>query len=166
MTVAVQTQVIDIVVTGLTKTGKTALIDAICKDIDAVDNWHTGQVEIEAGLSAQFLEPPPMTKFDYLWLRDTIAEVAVPGFIVLCDSTRPDQFTEMFAILQTIRAIHPDTPIVVAANKQDLPDAWGADDIRLGLGIPADIPVVPCVATDPQQVKDVIIKLLYAIWEE
>jgi signal recognition particle receptor subunit beta len=49
---------------------------------------------------------------------------------------------------------------VVAANKQDQPNAWSQDDLRLALDIPPEIPVVPCVATDKESVKRVLVALL------
>ena len=45
------------------------------------------------------------------------------GFIVMVDSTRPETFREARSILETFRAYAP-TPYVVAANKQDMEDAW------------------------------------------
>jgi signal recognition particle receptor subunit beta len=76
----------------------------------------------------------------------------------------PEYFGEAISILQTIRAYHEDVPCVIAANKQDQPHAWSANDVRIGLGIPGDIPVVPCVANQFKSVRDVVIELLYKIF--
>ena len=56
------------------------------------------------------------------------------GFIVMVDSTRPETFREARKILETFRAYAP-TPYVVAANKQDMPDAWDLEDMRIALRI-------------------------------
>ena len=38
-----------------------------------------------------------------------------------------------------------------------------AEDIRVGLGIPNSILVMPCIAHDRNAVKDVVVQLLYQI---
>jgi signal recognition particle receptor subunit beta len=86
------------------------------------------------------------------------------GFIVLIDSVRPETFREARRILEVFRGYAP-TPYVVAANKQDLPDAWSAEDLRIALKIAQEIKVLPCVATDKESVKNVLLELLYSILE-
>ena len=87
------------------------------------------------------------------------------GFIVTVDSTRPETFREARSILETFRAYAP-TPYVVAANKQDLPDAWEIDDIRLALRLSSNVKLLPCVATNKETVKTVLLELLYSILAE
>ena len=74
------------------------------------------------------------------------------GFIVMVDSTRPETFREARSILETFRAYAP-TPYVVAANKQDLPDAWELEDIRLALRLSSKVKLLPCVANKKETVK-------------
>jgi signal recognition particle receptor subunit beta len=100
-----------------------------------------------------------------MWLREVMSRIRATGFIVMVDSTKPQQFGEFLSILYTIRGYHHDAPLVVAANKQDRPRAWGAEDIQMGLGI-RDIPVRPCVASDPELVRDTVIELLYQVMDE
>ena len=59
--------------------------------------------------------------------------------------------------------IHSAVPYIVAANKQDLEDAWPAEDLRIVLRVEPDIKVVPCVATDKESVKQVLLELLFSI---
>jgi len=87
------------------------------------------------------------------------------GFIVLIDSARPETFREARRILEVFRGYAP-TPYVVAANKQDLLDAWSTEDLRIALKIPNAIKVLPCVATGKEYVKNVLLELLYSILEE
>ena len=54
-------------------------------------------------------------------------------------------------------------PYVVAANKQDEPDAWKPDEVRLALRLPREIKVLPLVARDRDQVRNVLLELLYTI---
>ncbi|MFN2290824.1 MAG: GTP-binding protein, partial [Anaerolineae bacterium] len=57
------------------------------------------------------------------------------------------------------------TPYVVAANKQDMEDAWSPDDLRIALRVRSDVKMLPCVATDKESVKRVLLELLYNIME-
>jgi signal recognition particle receptor subunit beta len=60
---------------------------------------------------------------------------------------------------------YAETPYVVAANKQDLPDAWSPGDVRIALRIDKNIKVLGCVARDKETVKEVLLELLYSILE-
>jgi hypothetical protein len=52
---------------------------------------------------------------------------------------------------------------VIAANKQDRPNAWSPEELRLALRQPPHIKVVPCVANDRESVKGALLELLYII---
>jgi signal recognition particle receptor subunit beta len=86
------------------------------------------------------------------------------GFIVMVDSTRPETFREARSILETFRAYAP-TPFVVAANKQDMEDSWEIEDVRHALRLDKETKLLPCVATERETVKKVILELLYSILE-
>lgn len=87
------------------------------------------------------------------------------GFIVAVDSTRPETFREARSILETFRAYAP-TPYVVAANKQDMEEAWDIEDMRHALRLDLKVKLLPCVATDKTTVKNVLLELLYSILAE
>ena len=87
------------------------------------------------------------------------------GFIVMVDSTRPETFREARSILETFRAYAP-TPYVVAANKQDKEEAWDLEDMRHALRLESKVKFLPCVATDKNTVKSVLLELLYGILAE
>jgi hypothetical protein len=53
----------------------------------------------------------------------------------------------------------------VAANKQDVQDAWSPDDLRIALKVRPDVKLLPCVAVDKESVKGVLLELLYTILE-
>jgi signal recognition particle receptor subunit beta len=55
---------------------------------------------------------------------------------------------------------------VVAANKQDQPDAWALDDLRIALRLDPNVKLLPCVAVDKEKVKTVLLELLYSILAE
>jgi signal recognition particle receptor subunit beta len=83
----------------------------------------------------------------------------------MVDSARPETFREARGILQTFRAYAP-TPYVVAANKQDQDDAWEVDDLRIALKLDQKVKMLPCVATNKDAVKEVLLELLYSILDE
>ena len=85
--------------------------------------------------------------------------------MTLLEQIPTETFREAKSILETFRAYAP-TPYVVAANKQDHPDAWSADDLRIALRIEEGVKLLPCVAKDKESVKNVLLELLYSILEE
>jgi signal recognition particle receptor subunit beta len=87
------------------------------------------------------------------------------GLVILVDSTRPETFRETNRIIDFFIS-YRDTPYVIAANKQDKPNAWSPDELRLALRLPAQIKVLPCVASDRESVKNVLLELLYVILQQ
>jgi signal recognition particle receptor subunit beta len=83
----------------------------------------------------------------------------------MVDSTRPETFKEARSILETFHAYAP-TPYIVAANKQDVADAWEVEDIRLALRLDPSVKILPCIAKKKSSVKTVLLELLYAILDE
>jgi signal recognition particle receptor subunit beta len=86
------------------------------------------------------------------------------GLIVLVDSTRPETFRETNRIIDFFTG-YRDAPFVVAANKQDHENAWSPDELRLALRLGPDVKILPCVATDRDAVKNVLLELLYVIMQ-
>ena len=82
-----------------------------------------------------------------------------------CPWTECGTFREARSILETFRAYAP-TPYVVAANKQDREDAWDLEDMRHALRLESKVKFLPCVATDKNTVKSVLLELLYSILAE
>ena len=54
----------------------------------------------------------------------------------------------------------------MAANKQDVTDAWDVQDMRHALRLDAGTKILPCTATDKKKVKSVLLELLYSILDE
>jgi len=175
------TQTVKMVITGPYASGKTEFIRSI-SEIDvvstekevtpgtaealvktdttvAMDFW---RITIDDELVLYLFGTPGQRRFDFMW--EILAE-GMLGFVVMVDSTKPETFREAKAILETFRAYAP-TPYVVAANKQDLDEAWPADDLRIALRIEENVKLLPCVARDKDMVKTVLLELLYSILEE
>ena len=88
-----------------------------------------GRITVDDDLVLYLFGTPGQKRFDFMW---EILSEGMLGFIVMVDSTRPETFREAKGILQTFRAYAP-TPYVVAANKQDMEDAWTVEDLRIAL---------------------------------
>jgi small GTP-binding protein len=172
-------QTVKIVVTGPFSAGKTAFIQSV-SEIDVVSTekkisseaekikeqttvaMDFGRITVDEDLVLYLFGTPGQRRFDFMW---QILSEGMLGFIVMVDSNRPETFREARSILQTFRAYAP-TPYVVAANKQDCDDAWELEDMRVALRLDPKVKFLPCVATDKEMVKKVLLELLFSIQEE
>ena len=172
-------QTVKMVVTGPFNAGKTAFIQSVSEiDVVATERKITSEIEkvketttvamdfgritVDDDLVLYLFGTPGQKRFDFMW---EILSEGMLGFIVMVDSTRPETFREARSILQTFRAYAP-TPYVVAANKQDVSDAWELEDMRLALRLDPKIKLLPCVAHKKESVKTVLLELLYSIMAE
>ncbi len=171
-------QTVKMVVTGPFSAGKTAFISSV-SEIDVVSTERKissdaervkeettvamdfGRITVDDDLVLYLFGTPGQKRFDFMW---EILSEGMLGFIVLVDSVRPETFREAKHILEVFKS-YATTPYVVAANKQDLPDAWSPDDLRIALKIERDIKVLSCVSHDKESVKQVLLELLYSILE-
>lgn len=172
-------QTVKMVVTGPFNAGKTEFIRSVSEidvvsterkistDAERVKDQTTvamdfGRITVDDNLVLYMFGTPGQRRFDFMW---EILSEGMLGFIVMVDSTRPETFREARNILETFRAYAP-TPYVVAANKQDSRDAWELSDMRIALRLDPKVKFLPCVATDKEAVKKVLLELLYSILEE
>ena len=171
-------QTVKMVVTGPFAAGKTQFIQSI-SEIDIVETERKvtrteerlkdqttvamdfGRITVDEDLVLYLFGTPGQRRFDFMW---EILSEGMLGFIVLLDSVRPETFREARSIFETFRSYAP-VPYVVAANKQDLEDAWSPEDLRIAFRIPEEVKVLPCSATDRESVKQVLLELLYSILE-
>ncbi|HVU12910.1 MAG TPA: ATP/GTP-binding protein [Phototrophicaceae bacterium] len=173
-------QTVKMVITGPFSSGKTEFIRSI-SEIEVVSSERPissaaerevkesttvamdfGRITVDDDLVLYLFGTPGQRRFDFMW--EILAE-GMLGFVVMVDSTKPETFREAKSILETFRAYAP-TPYVVAANKQDLPDAWNTDDLRIALRIEEGVKLLPCTASSKDSVKTVLLELLYSILEE
>jgi hypothetical protein len=171
-------QTVKMVVTGPFNAGKTEFIRAV-SEIDVVSTERKisdvttrvikettvamdfGRITVDDDLVLYLFGTPGQKRFDFMW---EILSEGMLGFVVLVDSVRPETFREARRILDIFRA-YASTPYVVAANKQDMEDAWSPEDLRIALKVRPHIKLLPCVATDKESVKNVLLELLYCILE-
>jgi small GTP-binding protein len=173
-------QTVKMVVTGPFSAGKTEFIRSV-SEIDVVSTERKissnqeksvkeattvamdfGRITVDDDLVLYLFGTPGQRRFDFMW---EILSEGMLGFVVMVDSTRPETFREARSILETFRAYAP-TPYVVAANKQDMKDAWEVDDMRHALRLDSKVKLVPCTATDRDSVKAILLELLYSILNE
>jgi signal recognition particle receptor subunit beta len=160
-------QVVEFIVLGLPQSGKTTFIRTICTQVKAQNNqqgkWLYGLLPVDENLRIHFMEPPTRLEFDFMWTREVIAECEPDGFIVTLNAADTEGFGAAVCILQTIRACHPEIPVVVAANFQDVNGAFSAADIHMGLELPEDMPVIDCISNRSSMVKEPVLELLYRV---
>ncbi len=163
-----------IIVTGPFAAGKTQFIKTI-SEIDVVETEkvvsssnekavkdHTtvamdfGRITIDENLVLYLFGTPGQSRFDFMW--DILSEGAL-GVVVLVDSTSGESIKEARKIIDFFYT-KLNVPYIVAANKQDLPKAWPPEFIKTSLDLDDSVKVVPCVATDKESVKKVILELL------
>jgi len=172
-------QTLKIVVTGPFNAGKTEFIRSVSEidvvsterkitsEAEKVKNTTTvamdfGRITVDDDLVLYLFGTPGQKRFDFMW---EILSEGMLGFVVLVDSNRPETFREARSILQTFKA-YAATPYVVAANKQDSPEAWDLDDMRVALRLDPEVKFLPCVAVDKEKVKTILLELLYTILEK
>ncbi len=169
-------QTVKMVITGPFAAGKTQFIRAV-SEIDVVSTERRitdetarvkrdttvaldfGRISVDKDLVLYLFGTPGQRRFEFMW--EILAE-GMLGYIVLADSTRPETFNETREIIDVF-STYSDAPFVVAATKQDMPNAWTPEDIKIVLGLDDKVPVVPCVGLERESVKEVLLALLYAI---
>lgn len=163
-----------IVISGAYAAGKTQFIRSV-SEIEVVDTeaevsneaerllkTHTtvaldfGTLTIDAEHKLFLFGTPGQERFDFMW--EHLCEGCL-GYVIMVDSCRPAHLAETQRLITRFAELTP-APFVVAANKQDDPGALPPGYIHRRLGLPASIPVLPCVATDAPQVRDVLLTLL------
>jgi len=173
-------QAVKMVITGPFAAGKTELIRAVSEievvateqkisraSESAVKDMTTvamdfGRITVDEQLVLYLFGTPGQRRFDFMW---EILSEGMLGFIVVIDSTKPETFREAKRILNSFEQF-ARTPYIVAANKQDMEDAWEPNDIKIVLRLNSNVKVLPCIAMDRESVKNILLELLYSILEQ
>lgn len=170
-----------VVVVGAVKTGKTEFIRAVSEvDVFCTEQWAAAFVDGKSHLVDSFdlemdfglvvvdrnwvlylLGTPSYRRFDRS-LRDILTVGSPLGFVVLIDSVDTSTWWATRRMLRTLNR-RTNIPYVVAANKQDSADAWSVADLRIAFHVPVHVPLLPCVATDKNAVKNVLQGLFFKV---
>src|SRR5574338_760527 len=155
-------QTVKMVVTGPFNAGKTEFIQSV-SEIDVVATERKisnaaersvkeattvamdfGRITVDEDLVLYLFGTPGQKRFDFMW---EILSEGMLGFIVMVDSTRPETFREARSRSEE-HTSELQSPWVVAANKQDMEDAWEMEDMRHALRLDSKTKLRPCGATD------------------
>jgi len=112
------------------------------------------------GFTVDLFGTPGQARF-YPILK-TLAKDAM-GVVLIVDSTDPRSFERAGEVLKI--AIGKRTPYIVAASKQDLPDALDPEAVRRKLALPEKVPVVGINALNPEGVMEVLVQVIHKILE-
>lgn len=166
-------QLFNIFVTGAHAAGKSQFIHTSRKLEDALlrpylpSKVSVERQRIEFSLDHTSVSIDNNTIVDICKLNDEIfdpnylfdREISCLGYVVLFDSCRPVHFVETLRLLQQLTML-TNAPFIVAATKQDDPAAIPLSYIRERLNLASQIPLVPCVTTDLESVKQILLSLL------
>lgn len=167
-----------IVVTGPFSAGKTTFIKSI-SEISIVSTERAisdstrrvkaettvamdfGRITISKDIVLYLFGTPGQERFDFMW---QILSEGMLGYILMLDASRPDTYSEGKRILEFFATLS-DAPFVIGATR--IPENGEAGDaiekIREDLNIDGDIQIIPCNALEKEDVKKVLLGLLYDI---
>jgi small GTP-binding protein len=151
-----------ILVTGPPDAGKSTVVHRLCQDAMSVDRLGTtvafdyGNVQT-SGLEAELFGTPGQERFEFMF---QIFARQVNGVLLVVDGTREEDLPRAKQILAIVG---PELPLVVLANKTDLPGRLEPGRIREVLGLPPTVPVVPTVATEGTGLLDALTLLAESI---
>ncbi|RLI05739.1 GTP-binding protein [Candidatus Bathyarchaeota archaeon] len=152
-----------ILVTGPYNAGKTTVVHALSTRAVSVDRESTtialdfGHLEYK-GFTADLFGTIGQQRFDPV-LEQLGGESL--GVILVIDSVNP-QFERAVEMLRKAKVY--GLPLVVFANKQDLPKALSVEAIRKGLRLPFDVPIIGTVATKKEGIFEGLDLLLQQIF--
>jgi small GTP-binding protein len=137
-----------ILVTGPFHAGKTTIVHTLSTRATSVQRLGTtvaldfGHVDYK-GFALDLFGTVGQPRFDPI-LKLLGGEAL--GAILVIDSTKPEEFPRAKEMM--LKAKVNGLPYVVAANKQDLPKALSAREIKVKMNIPEDVEVIGTVGND------------------
>ena len=170
------TKLYKLVVTGAFNAGKTTFVKTVSSlpvvSTDKATRLKTearvksattvaldyGQVKINGSLKVHLFGTPGQARFDFM--HELLAD-GMHGFIFLIDASDPGRLTQAGELLAQFKK-RGNTPYLLVANKADhkvLSDA----EIRKRFNLPAQQPVISCVATDKNSAQTVVERMVALI---
>ncbi len=171
-----------IVFTGPTGSGKTTAIctysdiEPVMTEVKATDDTKNikdqttvamdyGSVTLDEETKVHLYGTPGQTRFDFMW---EILGKGSKGIVILLDHTRPNALQELKFYLDSFKAHINSVPVVVGVNKFDAQPNNGLtiDDYSKAItdaGYPADIEVIPVDVRVEEDVRLLIMTLLFAM---
>ncbi|MGD6806837.1 MAG: ADP-ribosylation factor-like protein [Candidatus Bathyarchaeia archaeon] len=137
-----------ILVTGPFHAGKTTIVHTLSTRAVSVQRFGTtvaldfGHVDYK-GFTLDLFGTVGQPRFDPI--LELLGGEAL-GAILVIDSTKPEEFPRAKEMM--LKAKVHGLPYVVAANKQDLPNALSTREIKVKMNIPDDVEVIGTVGND------------------
>jgi uncharacterized protein len=161
-------------VTGVFSSGKTEFIRAVSEtpvvsQVGLVSStpqygdvaFDYGQIQIDEDTLLYLFGQPGAIRFHPEWMVNDLAQgmaITPLPVVIMVDSSRCETFREAKSMLEMVLTYF-DMPVVVAANKQDKPNAWDVDAVRVALSVPSDVPVLPCMTRQRETVRQILVTL-------
>jgi len=149
-----------IVVTGPLQVGKTTLVHTLSTRAVSVQRMGItialdfGHV-VHRGLALDLFGTIGHERFDPIL---TLLGGDALGVILVLDSTKPEGFPRAKEMMRKTGVL--GLPYVIAANKQDLPGALSAEEIRRRMNVPEEVVIIGTVGTDKASVMKVLDALI------
>ncbi len=149
-----------IVVVGPAGAGKSTFVHKVCDHAVSAERMGAtvaldrGTIDRQ-GLHVDIFGTPGQERFDPMVAPIMANAMAI---ILMVDATDPASFERADYMLQ--KNWRQGIQVIVAANKQDLPDAVSPGELARRLAMPKGAEVVPCIATDPAAAEAVLQRLL------
>ncbi len=147
-----------ILVTGPFHSGKSTVVRKLSDKAISIDRLGTtialdhGYAE-RKGIAVELFGTPGQARFD--WILNILAK-DIYGALFIVDSTNPSSFPRAKEMLAKIESY--GIPIVIVANKQDLPNAISVEEIKKKLNV--KYPVVGAVAIKGEGLNEALEKLI------
>ncbi|WP_069807069.1 GTP-binding protein [Vulcanisaeta thermophila] len=119
-----------------------------------------GRMKVRSDLVVHLFGVPGQERFSFMW---KIIARGMHGYLFIVDGSSADRVRDAVNMYMFFRENFPDTPHVVAVNKQDLPNALDVNSVRLLLKVPYYIKVIPLIATSRKSALFALVELLEAI---
>lgn len=153
-----------ILVTGPHHAGKSTTVQQLSSTAVSVDRMGTtiafdfGSLDV-SGVSVDLVGTPGQERFEFIF---KVFAREVNGVLLVVDSTKPGDLPRA---REMRRLVGENIPVVVLANKRDLPEAMPLDAIREELGVDDRVPIVEAVATEGVGLQEGLERLIeLVIW--
>jgi len=137
-------------VTGAARTGKSEFVKSLTEH-----DGDFGSLQVNDELTIE-LSTAPLDGD----LTDILKNKV--GVVLMVDGRDSDTFVNAPQIVTHLRALR-HLPVIIAVNKQDLPDAHAPSEVREQFPDSDVIKIFPCVATNKESCEKVLLALIYQI---
>ncbi len=168
---------IKIVIAGPYGAGKTTFVKTLSEVLpietdvpvtkSAIDNKRSttvafdyGRMKVREDLVVHLFGVPGQERFSFMW---KIIARGMHGYLFIVDSSSEDRVKEAIGMYSFFRENFPNVPHIIAANKQDVPNAVDLYTIKSILKVPYEIKVMPLIATNKRSALFVLVALLEEI---